>query len=46
LYRYVENARKKLDYDYRLQAQKKYIHYIISISELGKDIAGVICGYL
>ena len=43
---YVLNFRKKIDKEYRLIAQKKYINYIISISELGQDIAGVICGFL
>ena len=46
LYRYVENARKKIDYNYRLTFQKKYIHFCISHSELGQDIADVICGFL
>jgi hypothetical protein len=46
LYFYLENARKKIDYEYRLNSQKKYIHYIISQSELGQDIAGVICGFI
>jgi len=43
---YTENFRRKVDRDYRLNAQKKYIHYIISISELGIDIADVVCGFL
>jgi len=46
LFRYLENARKKIDYNYRLTFQKKYIHYIISHSELGQDIADVVYGFL
>ena len=46
LFRYLENARKKIDYNYRLTFQKKYIHYIISHSELGQDIADVVCKHI
>ena len=46
LYRYLENARKKLDHNYRLTARKKYIHYIISHSLLGQDIADVVCKHI
>ena len=46
LFRYLENARRKIAYNYRLRARKKYIHYIISISELGKDVADVICKFV
>ena len=43
---YLLHFRKKVDKEYRLIAQKKYINYIICHSELGQDIAGVICGFL
>ena len=43
---YLLNFRKKVDKDFRLNAQKKYIHFCISHSELGKDIADVVCKYL
>ena len=46
LERYTENFRRKVDADYRREARKKYIDYIISISELGQDIAGVITSFL
>jgi hypothetical protein len=43
LVRYTENFRRKVDAEYRREARNKYIHYIISISELGQDIADVVC---
>jgi len=43
---YLLNFRKKVDKDFRLTAQKKYIHFCISHSELGKDIADVVCKHL
>ena len=43
---YLLHFRKKVDKEYRLIAQKKYINYIISHSELGQDIAGVITSFL
>ena len=46
LYRYILEARKKLDSTYRQSGRKKYIHFCISHSELGKDIADVICNFI
>ena len=44
---YTENFRRKLDESFRIkEGRSKYIHYIISISELGRDIADVVCGFL
>ena len=45
-YRYIEQARKKIDYVYRLNARKKYIHFCISHSLLGQDISSVICSFI
>jgi len=45
-YRYLEQARRKIDYKFRLNARKKYIDYIISNSELGRDVSSVICSFL
>ena len=45
-YRYLEQARRKLDYRFRLNGRKKYIDFCISHSLLGKDVASVICGFL
>ena len=47
LVNYTEYFRRKVDRDYRMkEGRAKYIHYIISISELGIDIADVICRFL
>ena len=47
LVNYTEYFRRKVDRDYRMkEGRVKYIHYIISISELGIDIADVVCRFL
>jgi len=43
---YLEYFRRKVDAGYRLSARKKYIDYIISNSELGRDVSSVICSFL
>ena len=44
---YKLNFRRKVDESYRKEARmKNYIHFCISHSELGQDIADIICGFL
>ena len=43
---YLEYFRRKVDNIYRLNARKRYIDYIISNSELGRDVSSVICSFL